>query len=268
MLKRIYLLAVMALLLPILAACGQGGTTGEAPAATSAPAAEATSAPATEATTAPATDAATAPAAGATTAPAAGADNVDRSKLSPELFVYNWTDYIDPSLLTDFETEYGVRVTLETFDSNENMLARIRAGNSGYDIVMPSDYAVDIMVKEGLAAELDKSVLTNLSNMNPDYLAQPFDPENRYSIPYFVGTTGIAYNQKYFPTPPDSWAALFDPAQLEKVRGKVSMLDDEREAIGAALIYSGLKINDSSPEALAKAQEVLETQKPFLSTLR
>jgi spermidine/putrescine transport system substrate-binding protein len=80
-----------------------------------------------------------------------------------------------------------------------------------------------------------------------------------------VGTTGIAYNQKFFPTPPDSWAALFEPAELEKVRGKASMLDDEREAIGAALIYSGRQINDSSPEALAEAQALLEAQKPFLA---
>jgi spermidine/putrescine transport system substrate-binding protein len=155
---------------------------------------------------------------------------------------------------------------METYDTNEDMLAKIRPGHSGYDVVVPSDYAVDIMIKEGLAAKLDKAQLPNMQYLNPDYLKLYYDPNNDYSVPYFVGTTGIAYNKKDFPTPPDSWAALFDPAQLEKYKGKVSMLDDERESIGAALIYLGKSLNDTDPKDLAAAEDLLTKQKPFLAS--
>jgi spermidine/putrescine transport system substrate-binding protein len=251
MLKRFALLLTLALLVPILAACG-GATPASnepaAPAASAEPAAQATEAPA----------------AGGE-AGAATTDGVDRAQLASELYLYNWSDYIDETLLADFEAEYGVKVVLDTYDSNEDMLAKIRAGNSGYDIIVPSDYAVDIAIKEGLVQELDFANIPNFKHIKPEYTKTYFDPEQKYSVPYFVGTTGIAYNQKFFPTPPDSWAALFDPAQLEPSAGKVSMLDDERESIGAALIYLGKTLNDTDPAALQEAQELLLAQKPLLA---
>ncbi|HZG66374.1 MAG TPA: spermidine/putrescine ABC transporter substrate-binding protein, partial [Herpetosiphonaceae bacterium] len=151
------------------------------------------------------------------------------------------------------------------YDTNEDMLAKIRPGNSGYDVIVPSDYAVDILIKEGLVARLDKTNIPNIGNLDPNYMNLYYDPGNEYSVPYFVGVTGIAYNKTVIATPPDSWAALFDPAQLEPYKGKASMLDDEREAIGAALIYLGTSINDTDPANLAKAEELLQAQKPLLA---
>jgi spermidine/putrescine transport system substrate-binding protein len=193
------------------------------------------------------------------------ADGVDRSRLSSELRFYNWTDYIDPALLEEFEAEYGVSVILDSFDANEDMIAKVRAGGSGYDIVVPSDYAVEIMWRDGLLQEIDKSLLTNLDHIDPELLDTYFDPGNRYSIPYMYGISGIAYNKSFFPNGIDSWAALFDPAQIEAYRGQFSMLDDERETPGAALRYLGKSVNDTDPAALAEAQALLQAQRDVIA---
>jgi len=201
----------------------------------------------------------------ATEAPAAASDGVDKTKLAAELHVYNWTDYIDPALLTAFETEYGVKVIVDNYDQNEDMIAKVRAGGSGYDIVMPSDYAVEIMWQAGLLQELDKSLLTNIVHNEPTLLNKYFDEGNKYSVPYMYGITGIAYNKKTFPTAPDSWATLFDVANAEKYQGQFSMLDDEREVPGAALRYLGFSLNETDPATMQKVQEMLIAQKPFLA---
>lgn len=205
----------------------------------------------------------------ATDAPADAAapasDGVDKTKLAAELHVYNWTDYIDSALLTAFETEYGVKVIVDNYDQNEDMIAKVRAGGSGYDIVVPSDYAVEIMWRAGLLQELDKAMLTNIVHNEPTLLNKYFDEGNKYSVPYMYGITGIAYNKKTFPTPPDSWAVLFDVANAEQYKGQFSMLDDEREAPGSALRYLGYSLNETDPAAMQKVQELLIAQKPFLA---
>lgn len=192
-------------------------------------------------------------------------EGVDRSRLSRELYFYNWSDFVDPKVLAQFEALYGVRVILDTYDSNEDMIAKLRAGNSGYDIVVPSDYAVTIMAAENLAAPLDKTLLPNLVHIDPDLLDQPFDPGNVVSVPYLYGTTGIAYNARFFPEGVDSWAALFDLEQIAKYRGKFSMLDDERETPGAALRYLGYSLNTTDPAILEQVKDLLIAQKPFLA---
>jgi len=200
----------------------------------------------------------------ATAAPAAELQ-VDKSKLSKELHFYNWTDYIDPDILTNFEQEYGVKVIMDLYDANEDMIAKVRPGNSGYDIVVPSDYAVDIMAHDKLLAPLDKSLLPNLSNIKKQNLDLYYDKGNAYSVPYFFGISGLAYNKSKFTTAPDSWASLFDPAQIEKYKGEVSMLDDQRETPGAALKYLGKSLNDTDPADLKQVQDILKAQKPFLA---
>ena len=205
---------------------------------------------------------------GSASAPAAdtpASDGIDRTKLASELYFYNWSDYIDPETLELFEQEYGVRVIYDTYDANEDMIAKVRAGNSGYDIVVPSDYAVQIMVDEELVQPLDKNLLTNLGSMNKNYLGVYFDPENRYSIPYLLGLTGIAYNSEFFPNGVDSWSALFDAANLSAIQGKFSMLEDERETPGAALKSLGQSLNTTDGALLQQAQELLISQKPFLA---
>lgn len=229
---------LFAILLPLLAACGNQST--------ESPGNEYGSAPAPAADT-----------------PAS--DGIDRTKLASELYFYNWSDYIDPETLELFEQEYGVRVIYDTYDANEDMIAKVRAGNSGYDIVVPSDYAVQIMVDEELVQPLDKSLLTNIGSMNKNYLGVYFDPENRYSVPYLLGLTGIAYNSEFFPNGVDSWSALFDPANLSAIQGKFSMLEDERETPGAALKFLGQSLNTTDAALLQRAQELLIAQKPFLA---
>ena len=281
---RIRLMALLLVAMLVVTACG--GSTAQPPAApaggaTNAPAAEPptaapaltaapapTAAPAAEQPTAAAEQPTAAPAAGgaesATAAPAAELQ-VDKSKLSKELHFYNWTDYIDPEILTNFEQEYGVKVIMDLYDANEDMIAKVRAGNSGYDIVVPSDYAVDTMIQEKLLAPLDKSLLPNLANIKKQNLDLYYDKGNAYSVPYFFGISGLAYNKSKFTTAPDSWAALFDPAQIEKYKGEFSMLDDQRETPGAALKYIGKSLNDTDPADLKQVEDILKAQKPFLA---
>lgn len=190
-----------------------------------------------------------------------------------QLFVFTWTEYIDPEIVAEFERETGIAVTIDLYDSNESMIARVREGNSGYDIVVPSDYAVQTMIKDNLLAPLDKSRLPNLQHIDPDHLGLYFDPENAYSVPYFWGTTGIAYDTTQFAAPPDSWAALFDPQVLatyepqpaNRLPKKVSMLEDPRETPGAALIYLGKPINSTDPADLQMVETLLTTQKNFIA---
>lgn len=235
-------LFVLALIIPLLSACGGSG--------------EATS---------PGSEYGSAPEADSPGGAAASADGVDRSKLSEELYFYNWSDYIDPSVLEEFEAEYGVRVIYDTYDSNEDMVAKVRAGNSGYDIVVPSDYAVQIVATEELALPLDKALLTNMKSLDPGYMGVYFDPENAVSVPYMVGLTGIAYNSEFFPNGVDSWSAIFDTAQIAGYKGKFSMLDDERETPGAALKFIGQSLNNTDPANLEQAQSLLIAQKDFLA---
>lgn len=213
-----------------------------------------------------------------TSAPGAadGDLQVDQSRLSSELYFYNWSDYIDPELIEEFEAEYGVRVIMDIFASNEDMLADVRAGNSGYDIIVPSDYAVQTAIIEDLAQPLDKSLLPNLRHIDPGLLGQYFDPENSHSVPYMYGITGIAYNKARLeelglPSTIDSWQAILDPALLQQYTDAndglrvVSMLDDEREVPGAALRYLGRSVNDTDSAVLQEVQAILQAQKPFLA---
>lgn len=189
----------------------------------------------------------------------------DPELLADELFIFNWSEYMDPEILEQFEADCGVSVTEDIYSSNEDMIARVQAGNSGYSVVFPSDYAVDLMVDDGLLAELNKDNIPNIDNLNPELMGQYFDPDNTYSMPFQLGTTGIAYNTAFFDEPPTSSAVLFESDLLCENSGFVSVLDDEREAIGAALIYLGFDPNETDPEAHAAAEELLIAQKECLA---
>lgn len=191
---------------------------------------------------------------------------VDKSKLVAQINFLNWTDYLAPEILTNFEATYGVKVVVDNFDANEDMIAKVRAGGSGYDLVTPSDYAVQTMAADGLLQPLDKTLLTNSKHIEPTLLNKYFDEGNTFSMPYMYGITGIAYNKKTFPAAPDSWSTIFDISNLEQYKGQFSVLDDEREVPGAALKYFGYSLNETSPEAVAKVQELLIAQKPLLAS--
>ncbi len=202
----------------------------------------------------------TTPATGET--PAAGGipDYIDRSKLEGELNFYNWSEYHDPEVIAEFEQTYGVKVTQDTYASNEDLLAKLQGGATGYDVIVPSDYMVSIMINLGMLAPLDYNVIKTIEHIDPNNLKPYYDPDNTYSIPYMWGTSGYSYDTTVLGEDLESWKEVFEPRP--EVRGKIVMLDDQREVIGAALMYLGYSINETSDEALTKVKELLLAQKP------
>jgi spermidine/putrescine transport system permease protein len=178
----------------------------------------------------------------------AGAASPDRV-----LNLYIWSNYIPPEVVRRFETSHQVKVNLDLYDTNEALLAKVQAGNTGYDVLCPSNYAIEILAAQGLLHALDHSALPHLD--------RPHDPGNRHSVPYFWGTAGIAYRKSRVGTV-DSWAALWDP----RWKGRILMLDDAREAFGAALKRAGRSLNEKDPAALREAQSLLLLQKPLVRT--
>ncbi len=250
---RIKQLGLVLLTLLMLSACGGAAntpTTGSA---------NATSETTTNAANETATDA------GPATTAAANTLAVDSSRLSKELHIYNWADYIDPAVIEDFQKQYGVSVTVDVYDNNEDMIAKISPGSSGYDLVFPSDYAIDIMAKGNLLAKLDKSLLPNMKHVKPQNLDLYYDKGNVYSMPYNLGMTGLAYDSTKFSDPVDSWSSVFDIEQLEPIKGQISMLDDERETPGAALRFLGKSLNETEAANLQQAEQLLKDQKPYLA---
>ncbi|MGE0452763.1 MAG: extracellular solute-binding protein [Vicinamibacteria bacterium] len=175
------------------------------------------------------------------------------------LNLYIWSNYIAPETLARFERRHGVKVQLDLYDSNEALLAKLQAGNVAYDVACPSNYVIEVLLKQRLLRPLDRGALPHFENLEPGFLGLQHDPGNAYSVPYFWGTTGIAY-RKSRTGRIDSWAALWD----ERLRGRVLMLDDPRETLGAALLRLGRGINETDPAALREAQRLLVLQKPLV----
>ncbi|HEY7681532.1 MAG TPA: spermidine/putrescine ABC transporter substrate-binding protein [Gemmatimonadales bacterium] len=167
-----------------------------------------------------------------------------------ELNVYNWSDYVAADTIANFEREFGVKVTYDTYESNEEMLTRLQAGGSGYDIIVPSNYVVPVAVAADLVAPLMKQYIPNLENLDSTFLDPVFDPGNRYAVPYQWGTTGLAWRTDKLRVEPDSWSILLDV----KYRGKMTQMDDMREVIGAWLRFRGKSLNSTDPTELAQAR--------------
>lgn len=183
-----------------------------------------------------------------------------------DLNFYNWSEYIDPDLITAFEDEYGVTVTESFYESNEAMLSQIQSGVT-YDLIVPSDYMVGIMIDEGLLYELDKDAVPNYDNLDDDFVGLPYDPDGAFSVPYQYGTTGLGVNLEAVGdlfTP--SWGLLFDPELTTQFPGGVSVLNDPREAMGAALKYLGYSLNDTELEHLQEAADLIAAAKPGIAT--
>ena len=163
-----------------------------------------------------------------------------------ELHVYTWCDYIAPEVLAKFEQANDCKVVVDTFDSNEAMYAKIKAGGTGYDIITPSSYQVAMMAKEGMIEKIDHSKCPNVKqNFDPLFKSQILDPEFTYNVPYTVTYTGFAYAKDKVPEGADvnSWTILANPA----MKGRVTLLDDIREVIGAGLMANGYSINSTNP---------------------
>lgn len=174
------------------------------------------------------------------------------------LYIYSWTDNFDPEVLEKFEKEFNVNVEYDSYSSNEDLLAKMQAGNFQYDIIQPSDYMVDIMIKLGYLAELNYDNIPNIKNMDPVFMGLPFDPENKYSLVYMYGVTGIAYNSKYVKDEIDSWEDLWDP----QYAGRVGLLNDSREVFGMALKKLGYSANSTSEAELQEALAELKKLTP------
>jgi spermidine/putrescine transport system substrate-binding protein len=181
------------------------------------------------------------------------------------LRIFIWEDYIAPEVYRLFERELGVKVIEDNYASNEDMRAKLQAGGVLYDLVVPSDYMVTLLRKDGLLLELDLRRMPNLTHITTRFRDPPYDPGHRYSVPYQWGITGIGYHKSQVIPSPTSWADLFQPARIERYRNRISMLNDMREVVGAALITLGYSPDSADPQQLAQAQELLQQQKPFLA---
>lgn len=177
---------------------------------------------------------------------------------------YNWGDYIDPELLTQFEEETGYSVIYETFDSNEAMMTKIEQGGTRYDVAVPSEYMIEQMIEADLLQEIDHSLLPNLENINPRFLDVEFDPNNRFSIPYFWGTLGIIYNTNYVDeSEVQQWNDLWNP----KFRNNIMIYDGAREVLGVGLQSLGYSLNETDSTRLREATNKMKTLMPNILAL-
>ena len=195
------------------------------------------------------------------------------SALAEEVHIFNWSDYIEPSLLKKFEKETGIKVVYDTFDSNEVLETKLLAGRTGYDVVVPSGSFLARQIKAGVFMKLDKSKLPNLKNVWPQIARQleRYDPGNQYAVNYMWGTTGIGYNVDKVKevlgpdAPVNSWSLVFDPENMKKLQKcGVHFLDAPAEVIPAALNYIGEDPDSKDPAVIKKAQPVLEAVRPYV----
>jgi len=182
--------------------------------------------------------------------PGPPAGSAELGPIEPELNIYNWSDYIAPEIIPAFEREFGVRVTYDTFESSEEMVAKLQAGARGYDLVVPPTYALAALRATGLIAPLSPGYLSNRANLAPLFRGLAHDPDDRYTVPWQWGMTGIAWRTDRIGEIPESWAVFLEP----RYRGKLTMLDDLRDVIGAFLRYRGHSLNSTNPVELEQAR--------------
>jgi len=186
--------------------------------------------------------------------------------------VYNWSDYIEPKVLEDFETETGVHVNYEVMDSNALLETKLRAGRSGYDVVVPSASYLARQIKSNIYQKLDRTKLDQLKNLDPDITKrlEVFDPGNEHAVNYMWGTSGVAYNEGLIKAampdaPVDSFAMFWDPKVVSKfAKCGVSILDEPGEVLGTVLMYLGKDPNSEAPEDLKAAEKVLLSVRPYV----
>jgi spermidine/putrescine transport system permease protein len=177
------------------------------------------------------------------------------------LNLYIWSEYIGAETIAKFEKRHGVHVNVDLFDSQEALLAKLQSGGTAYDVVVPTNYTVEILRKQGLLRPLDRTVLAHFDNLDPRFLNRKDDPGDRYSIPYLWGTCGIGYRRSKV-SAVDSWEVLWDP----QYSGRILMLDDPRETFGTVLKMMGESVNATDPDLLARAREKLIEQKPLVGS--
>ena len=185
---------------------------------------------------------------------------------SKTLNLYNWSNYIPPELLKTFEKETGIKVTLDVYDSNESLLAKLKAGATGYDVIVPSDYMVKIMQDEKLLEPINTTKFAQWKNVQNFSQKPPFDPNRVYSAPYMWGVTGFTYDSARVPGGKlaDSWKSFFEPPAA--LKGQIAVLNEANDLLSAASYYLGLKQCITDPKDAEKILALLTKQKPFVAT--
>jgi spermidine/putrescine transport system substrate-binding protein len=178
-----------------------------------------------------------------------------------QLFIYNWFDYTPPELIEKFEQEYDVDVTLDTYDSNETLLAKLVGGGAGYDVAMPGDYMVAIMIREGMLEKVQPNQMENFENLDPRWVDVYWDPGREYSIPWQWGTTTFMVNREIYDGDIDTLAIIFDPP--EPLQGEINMLRDVNDVLNMGLRYLGHPRCNDNEEQLRALNELMQNAKQY-----
>jgi spermidine/putrescine transport system substrate-binding protein len=182
------------------------------------------------------------------------------------LYLFNWNNYIAPETVKRFEQSCNCNLSQNYYSDNEEMLAKLAAGAVGYDLIVPTGNAMDSLIRQGALKPLNKSLLSNFKNINPTHLNTKFDPGNIYSVPYAYTLTLLGFNQEKIldlGLPVNTWAIIFEPKYLKKIKGRVTVLDSQRELMAAALKYLGYSVNDTNEEHWNQAKEMIIRAKPY-----
>jgi spermidine/putrescine transport system substrate-binding protein len=182
------------------------------------------------------------------------------------LYLFNWNHYIAPETVKRFEQSCNCNLIQNYYSDNEEMLAKLAAGAAGYDLIVPTGNAMDSLIRQGVLKPLNKSLLSNLNNIHPAHLNTKFDPGNIYSVPYAYTLTLLGFNQEKIrdlSLPVNTWAIIFEPKYLKKLKGRVTVLDSQRELMAAALKYLGYSVNDTNEEHWNQAKELIIRAKPY-----
>jgi spermidine/putrescine transport system substrate-binding protein len=187
----------------------------------------------------------------------AGLTFLPRGSLAEEekkLSFFNYDTYTGENTLADFQAATGIEVKLDLFADSDELFTKLKAGNPGYDVIVPQDKTVERMIKANMLMPLDKSKIPNIANIDPAFMKPSFDPERKFSLPYMWGTVGIGYRKSKVEGVLDSWKVMFDD---EKYAGRIALLGDQEHTIGMALKYLGLPYNSVEPDHMAKAKDLL-----------
>ena len=182
------------------------------------------------------------------------------------LYLYNWNNYISEDTVRRFEAHCGCRLKQDYYSDNEEMLAKLEAGAVGYDVLVPTGNAVESLVRRHALREIDKAQLPNLRNIKGAFLDVWFDPGNRYSVPYATSVTLIGFNvgkMEELGLPTDSWALIFEPKYLQKLKGRVTVLNSQRELMAAAMKYLGHSVQEHDPARWQEAKRLILRAKPY-----
>ncbi len=194
---------------------------------------------------------------------AAAAALATAAQADGELNLYVWSDSIAPELIQKFEAETGTKVHMDGYNSNEDLLTKLQAGSSGYDLVMPSQHFVRIMIDQGMLEDIGASQLAAFQQVDPKWRGQWWDETNAYSVPFAFGTAGFTVNRDQYAGPVDSWAAFFSPPA--ELQGKIASMSVPDEVVGAAELYLGVPFCSEDPAEMKKVLDLLMAQKPFVS---